>query len=50
MQDKASSCHEHRTEAKQHGRQPLTRRLRDNLRVCALLSTLVASGGSTNWK
>ncbi|MGH2687210.1 MAG: hypothetical protein ACRDKW_00160 [Actinomycetota bacterium] len=50
MQDKPVMLHEHRTEAKPHGRQPLARRLRDNLRVCALLSTLVAYGGSTNWK
>ena len=50
MQDKPGACHEHRTEATQRGSQSLTRRLRDNLRVCALLSTLVAAGGSTNWK
>jgi hypothetical protein len=50
MHDKQGTWPEHRADAKPHGRQPLTRRLRDNLRVCALLTTLVASGGSTNWK
>jgi hypothetical protein len=50
MEDKRATGHERRPDGKQHSRHPLTRLLRDNLRVSALLSSLVASGGSTNWK
>ena len=50
MEDKRATRHETgRPNGEQHSRDPL-KLLRDNLRVGTLLSTLVASGGSTNWR
>lgn len=50
MEDKRAIRHETgHPNGEQHSREPL-KLLRGNPRVKALLSSLVSSGGSTNWR
>jgi hypothetical protein len=50
MEDKRATRHETgHASGDQHSREPL-KLLRGNPRVRALLSSLVSSGGSTNWR